>query len=263
MKKTRKILFSHLLKTNGKKEASVIFLGDIHYGYPTCIIEMVEDTIAYCLKNRYYVLGMGDYIECATRTSPGASLFIQKGNTQTQMDYIIETFRPLAKEGLLLGLHKGNHEERAHTVLGIDVVKNICRELSHERKGYRCKNLGYSAYHLLRVGKESYELFTTHGTSGARMPETKLRALRKFGEYINTEVIAMGHVHDMGTTCFDSYTISKTHRRVMWQKKYYILTGSYLAHEGSYAEMKGMIPGMLGSPKARFFAEDHDIFVSF
>ena len=263
MKKTRKILFCHDLKTNGKNEASIMLFGDLHYGYPTCILELVHDTLAYCLKNRYYIIGMGDYIECATRTSPGDSLFVQQGNAQTQMDFIIELLKPLAQEGLILGLHQGNHENRAFKTLGIDIVRNICRELSHQRKEYRCKNFNYTAYHLVRVEKQSYELFTTHGVSAARTPETKMKAVRRFGEYVEAEVIAMGHIHDISTTCFDNYIISKIHKRVMWRKQYYVLTGSYLGHEGSYAEAKGFIPGTLGSPKIRFLADTHDIFVSF
>jgi len=263
MKKTSKKLFQHVLDVGKNNEASVMLFGDMHYGYPTCILSMIQDTIKYCLERHIYLIGMGDYIECGTKDSPGDSLFIQRGNAQTQMDFIIELFKPLAQEGLMLGLHTGNHENRAFKILGIDLVKNICRELSHQKKEYSCRNFGYTAYHLIRVGKESYDLFTTHGVSGARTPETKMRAVRRFGEYVDAEVIAMGHLHDISTTCFDHYTISKKHESVMWRKQYYVLTGSYLGHEGSYAEAKGMIPGTLGSPKIRFLSDKHDIFISF
>ena len=240
-----------------------MLFGDLHYGYPTCLVSLVQENLKFCLDRGIYLIGMGDYIECGTKDSPGDSLFSQQGNAQTQMDFIIELFKPLAKEGLLLGLHSGNHCNRAFKLLGIDIVKNICRELSHQRKEYSCRNFEYSSYHLFRVGKESYDVFTTHGISGARTPETKMRAVRRFGEYVDSEIIAMGHVHDIATSCFNRYAISKSRERVEWRKQYYLLTGSYLAHEGSYAESHGMIPGALGSPKIKFLADRHDVFISF
>ena len=263
MEKSRKKLFQSKLETNNKGEAQIMLWGDLHYGAPTCKIELAQEMLDYCLKKHIYVIGMGDYIEMATRVSPGSSLYRQVKTPQDQMDFVTEMLRPLAKKGLLLGLHFGNHEERAFSLTGMNVVRTMARELSHERKGSSCRNLGYSAFHLIHVGKQNYDMYTTHGSSGSRTPETKLRAVRRYGEYIDVEIIAIGHVHDLLSTSFDHYRVNKSKRRVEFKKAFYIITGSYLGHEGSYAEQKAMIPGQLGSPKVRFLADKHDVFVSF
>ena len=264
MDKSRKKLFQYHLETTEKKgEAQILLWGDLHLGAPTCQVELAQEMLDYCLKKHIYVIGMGDYIEMATRVSPGSSLYRQVTVPQDQIDFVIEMLRPVAKKGLLLGLHYGNHEERAFSLTGINVVKTMTRELSQERDKYSCRNLGYSSFHLISVGKQKYDMFTTHGASGSRTPETKLRAVRKYGEYIDAEIIAVGHMHDLLSTSFNHYKINRTKQRVEFSKTYYIITGSFLGHEGSYAEQKAMIPGNLGSPKVRFLADKHNVFVSF
>ena len=260
--KSFKKLFIHYLELNSKNEAQLMWWGDLHYGAPTCQIEFAEEMLDYCVKKHIYVEGMGDYVEMATRVSPGLSLYNQRKVPQDQIDYVTEMLIPVARKGLLLGLHTGNHEDRCFSLTGVNIVKNMCKELSHY-SSVKVKYFDYSAFHLLNVGKQKYEMFTAHGSSGSRTPETKLRAVRKYAEYINTEIIAIGHMHDLLSSSFDHYRINPTKRIVEFQKVYYVITGSYLAHEGSYAEKKAMIPGQLGSPKGRFLANEHKIFVSF
>jgi len=260
--KSHKKLYIHTLELNSKREAQLMWWGDVHYGAPTCQIEMAREKLDYCLKRHIYVIGMGDYIEMATRVSPGESLYAQRRVPQSQVEYMTEMLIPVAKKGLLLGLHTGNHEDRCFNLTGINIAKNMCRELSHYSP-HRCKYFDYSAFHLINVGKQKYDMFTAHGSSGSRTPETKLRAVRKYAEYINTELIAIGHMHDLLSSSFDHYQINTSKRRVEFRKAYYVITGSYLGHEGSYAEKKAMIPGQLGSPKCRLLADSHELFVSF
>jgi len=263
MEKSKKKLFQSYLETTDKGEAQIMLWGDLHLGAPTCQVEFAKEMLDYCEKKHIYVIGMGDYIEMATRVSPGSSLYRQVKVPQDQIDFVIDMLRPVAKKGLLLGLHYGNHEERAFSLTGMNIVKTMARELSHEKKNYSCRNLGYSAFHLIHVGKQKYDMFTTHGASGSRTPETKLRAVRKYGEYIDAEIVAVGHMHDLLSTSFNHYRVNRTTQRVEFKKTFYVITGSFLGHEGSYAEQKAMIPGNLGSPKVRFLADKHDVFVSF
>jgi len=261
-RKSHKKLYTHRLELNSKGGAQLLLWGDVHYGAPTCQIDMAIEALDYCLKRHIYVIGMGDYIEMATRVSPGGSLYAQEKIPQAQKDFMIDVLTPVAKAGLLIGLHTGNHEDRAFNLTGTDIVKDMARELSHY-SSRKCKYFGYSAFHLVNVGKQKYDMFTAHGSSGSRTPETKLRAVRKYAEYINTEIIAIGHMHDLLSSSFDHYQVNVNKRRVEFKKAYYIITGSYLGHEGSYAEKMAMIPGQLGSPKIRFLGDSHKVFVSF
>ncbi len=48
------------LKPSKRGYASIVFWGDVHVGHPQCEIEKAKAMLDYCVKQGYYVLGMGD-----------------------------------------------------------------------------------------------------------------------------------------------------------------------------------------------------------
>ena len=91
-----------------KEYAELIFWGDVHLGYPSCNIEKAKAMIEYALDNKVYVIGMGDYVDAGLRDSVGDSVYRQKLNPQKQMEAMEKILKPLANEGLLIGLLSGN-----------------------------------------------------------------------------------------------------------------------------------------------------------
>jgi len=147
------------LNPNKDDRVQVMAVGDAHYGHPTCYVEKFKETLDVCLQKNIYVLGMGDMIEMSIIGSIG-DLFDQSPNPQGQMDDMIEMLQPLADAKLLIGLHDGNHSMRAHKATSLNVVEMMCRIL-------RVPYLAHSAFHIWRVGKQGYTIFSTHGSSGA------------------------------------------------------------------------------------------------
>ena len=243
------------LDSNSKGYAEVVFFGDVHYGHPACDIERAQRMIDYCVKKHIYVLGMGDYIEAGLRTSVGDSVYMQNLNPQKQMEYITNMLSPLAEKDLLLGLLAGNHEGRILKNTSVDIVKIMSKILHVPYLGYACWNLFY-------VGKESYTVYSLHGSTGSRYIYTKLKALVDISHNFDADLLVMGHVHDIGTTSTLVQKVDKKRKMVVERKKFLLITGSYLDYDNSYAQEKGYPMGKLGSPKVKLFANKHDIHTS-
>ena len=244
------------LELNHDCYTEFIALGDIHYGHPACDVDRVQRQVDYCLKNHVYVLGMGDYIEAGLRGSVGDSVYEQVFNPQKQMDFIVGLFQPLADAGLILGLHSGNHEGRIKKETSVDIVRLISKML-------RVPFLGYACWNLFYVGKQSYTVYSLHGSSGSRYVYTKLKAMVDISHNFDTDLLLMGHVHECADEAILVQEVNKTRKMVVERKKILILTGSYLQYDDSYAQEKGYPMGKLGSPKIKLFADHHDIHTSF
>ena len=156
---------------NEKGYAPLLFFGDIHLGYPTCDVAKAQSMIDWVIKEKAYVILMGDLLECGTTRSIGDSAYTQTLNPQEQMETMITMLTPLAETGRVIGLHTGNHEQRMFKDSGIDVAKVMARIL-------RVPYLNYACWTLLKVGKLYYTLYSSHGSSGSVMEHTKLNAVK-------------------------------------------------------------------------------------
>jgi len=233
--------------------ASVLFLGDVHYGSPQCDLPRFIAMIDYALKNNIYVLLMGDLLETATRTSVGAGVYEQMETPDSQYEQMVEWLRPLAEAGLILGSHIGNHEERIYKESGFNVTKAMCREL-------KVRYLGDACWTHLKVGKETYVLYTLHGRTGSRFDGTALLALERISVSFFADLVAMGHAHKLITS---SVLIQRVVKGLVKEfKKYLLICGSYLKYDGGYGQTLGLPISKMGSPKVKFYGNKHDIFIS-
>lgn len=233
--------------------AEVIFLGDVHWGSPQCDKQRFLRMVDYCAKNNVYVLLMGDLCETATRHSVGAGVYEQESPAESQHEEMVKILKPLADLKLIIGSHRGNHEERTYKESGVDVSKALARELG-------VTYLGDACWHAFRVGKETYYVYSLHGRTGSRFDGTALLAIERISTSFFADLVAMGHVHK----CVNSIVLMQTvrHQQVVEHKKHLLITGSYLKYDGGYGQTIGLPISKLGSPKVKFFAERHDILVS-
>lgn len=240
-----------ILEPNNDNLAEVLFIGDIHYGHPNCEIERVTAMFDYAIKSHTYVLLMGDLIESATRDSVGDSVYHQHFNPQEQMDAMIEILRPLANEGLIIGLHSGNHENRIGKLTSIDVSKVMSDTL-------RVPYLGYACWTELSVGRQKYAVYSTHGWGGAKFKHSKIKSVMDMLAWIDADCVISGHMHSLVAEPVAKQTIDHRRHKVVEKKCYAVITGSYLSWDNSYAQMANMPPAKLGSPKGKFRADVHD-----
>lgn len=231
----------------------VMFIGDVHYGSPQCDIKRFLANLEYCLKHQIYVFLMGDLIEVATRHSVGAGVYEQECIADSQHEQMVEWLRPLADKGLILGSHAGNHEERIYKETGVNLSKALCREL-------RVPFLGDACWSQFRVGKQTYSLYTLHGRTGSRFDGTALLALERISTSFFADIVACGHVHKTINSIVLMQRV--VNGQVIEHKKHLLITGAYVKYDRGYGQTLGLPISKLGSPKVKFFADKHDLLIS-
>lgn len=236
------------------EEVRIVLQGDPHVGAKTFVEDKFKEHIDWALENGAYWINMGDALEGATRDSVGAGVYEQTEIFEEQLDHYISLIQPLVDEGLLIGNHPGNHEERAYKSVGIDPSKLISKITG-------TKYLGVGVLHYIRVGDENYTLYTTHGSSGARMPHTKIKKAIDLEKMVESEIYAMGHLHTLSHHARQYYALDKRNKTLKQEERHFVITGSYLSHWGSYAHQSGLEPGKIGSAVLHLQGDEHNIRV--
>jgi hypothetical protein len=168
------------------QSADVMFIGDSHNGSPQFDKKRFLTNLDFCLKNKVYVLLMGDLNEVATRHSIGGGVYEQSDPCGTQHEQMLDWLRPLAEAKLILGTHRGNHGERVYKETGFDVDKALAREL-------KIPFLGDACWSKFIVGKQSYNVYSLHGRSNARFDGTALLAVERISTSFNADLVAHAH----------------------------------------------------------------------
>jgi UDP-2,3-diacylglucosamine pyrophosphatase LpxH len=176
-------------------------IGDIHMGCIECAENDVKRKVTEVLNDPVgYVLGMGDYAECITKNDPRFDIrnlaeWVTKDNiVESQRKKVRELFEPLAKEGKLIGLLTGNHEEEIHKRHDNDLTRNLCEDLNVPYGGYQC----YIALHFHKDNGETRHVVIWHAWHGAGSAQTEgariMRLIRLVSE-IEADIFTMGHIH--------------------------------------------------------------------
>lgn len=239
----------------GKDYAELLFISDIHYGYPTANIEKAKAMMDYALENKIYVLLGGDLLEAGLTSSIGDSVYHQKLNPQSQMEEMIEILAPLAKAKLIIGIHRGNHENRIMKNTSIDITKIMAKMLD-------IPYLSYSCWSLLIVGKQKYSMYSTHGCSASVQEHTKLNAVVKLAKMISADIVSYSHTHGLASDIIIKQYFDRTKNKIVESKQYVCLTGAYMEWDTSYAQEKNYSISKIGSPKAKLFSEKKDVHFS-
>ena len=237
------------------KDVQILLMGDEHMGNAQYLEAKHMKTLEWAYDNGMHILHMGDGIETATRNSIGAGVYTQKDITDKQMVSWQTAYEPFVKDGRFIGAHLGNHEARVFKDDGVNIMRSMCR-------GIGAKYLGIGKVHLINVGKQSYVMYTTHGSSGARLPYTKIKGALDLERIVDADIYAMGHVHQLSSHIREFFVTNKKNKIVETRVKHFILTGSYLGYWGGYAQVKSMEPSRTGSPLLTLSAEDKRINVS-
>lgn len=245
-----------VFKTDGEY-ISIVPLTDLHYGAKKHNYELLKQYISYIMKTPdCYAIGLGDYLENATRTSIGLGMYEEDVHFPQQYEMIDDLLRPLARAGKLLGLHSGNHEMRTTLAVGMDPVYLLAKSLD-------VPYLGYTAFHKWVVGDVVYKVVTLHGRSGAKSPTGRLNALRSLRDVAQADIYLMGHLHDKQFHKDVVYMINGESDTVEAIQRYYIIAGGLLNWPGSYADMMAMPPVQPGLVKIDLYSRRKLVDVEF
>lgn len=234
---------------------TIVLMGDEHIGSKFYDSRFHKKIVDWCEEENIPIIMMGDTLETATKTSVGAGVFEQDQIVQEQLEHAVELYKPLAEKGLILGNHIGNHEARVYNSSGANLAKILSTMLG-------INYLGVGAVHYFKIRKQNYLLYTTHGSSGARLPHTKIANTLKMANMIDVDIYAQGHLHQLSHHTQNYYVVDKRSKTIKEAEKHYIICGSYLNHWGSYAHVGNMEPAKSGSPKLKLSGLEKRISVS-
>jgi len=237
-------------KTKKMKHKTITDLDIVDFDGEVWCVSVPNSFLVVKRNDRVFITG-----NTATRDSVGAGVFEQDEIVQEQLEHAERIYKPLAEKGLILGNHIGNHEARVYNHSGANLSKILAKLLD-------IKYLGVGAITNIKVGKNNYTLYTTHGSSGSRLPHTKIKAVLDLANMIDVDIYAMGHLHALDHHVRNMYYFDKRNKTIKEKQKHFILTGSYLKHWGSYAHIKGMEPARIGSPKIKLSGLERRIRVS-
>lgn len=80
--------------------------------------------------------------------------------------------------------------------------------------------------------------------------------------WLNSDILAMGHVHSVASEIIIKQRFDAMRNRIVEDKQYVCLTGSYMAWDRSYAQAANMPITKLGSPKAKLFSDKRSVHFS-
>lgn len=236
---------------------------DAHYGNPMFSkphflrhVRTIKDT-----SNMVTILN-GDLCESTIKTSKG-DIFQQVGTPQDQRDQMIEWLYPIRKK--ILGMVTGNHENRIYKETGIDICKDIARELEipYRPEGLLIK-ISFGSGNEGHPGKPyTYFIYFTHGYGGARTKSAKAVKVERTATWIHANCYIMSHDHVVNVAP-DVYLLPdpRTHKEELWGREFdvgrvmafrkmLVKSNAYLKW-GGYAEMGGFPPSDLETPLIKF-----------
>jgi predicted phosphodiesterase len=229
---------------------------DLHFGAPEFNDSLFFETLERTWEDPEAVLILnGDLIEASTRTSVGSGVYEQKVAAQEQLEWVVDTFKPFADQGRILGVTNGNHEDRITKATGVDVTRTYAQMLG-------VPYFQHGGHFKLRAGDQNYHAYFTHGSSSARLPHTKIRQTLDLARFIDADLYGMGHVHELQAHTQEYRRINNRNGAVEIVPKLFVLTGHYLNYENSYAQMMSMIPSRQGTPKITLRDTERDLRVT-
>lgn len=192
---------------NLSDEKHVLIIGDVHIGSQTTDIDEVERLAKKYWRGKPVILN-GDLIDA------GIDRGMQFDNTfdpQPSIDFIDRVFSPLN----VIGWRLGNHEARISKATGVNIYKTI-----------------FKSEPLNLVTVNGRDIYFNHGKSAA---ENMFLEFQKLVKWVDADVIALGHSHDLARITF------------MRGKKiqHLVRTGSFIGRE-NYAVDSNFAPKIRG-----------------
>jgi hypothetical protein len=229
---------------------------DVHVGNKQTNLPYFKAYTDYILKtpNAVTVLN-GDLAETATKVSVGKAMFEEDMNFPEQLKFLTEILKPLAKEGKILGIGPGNHEERIANMIGINPMEILAEKLG-------VPYFGYQGYFRIIVNNIKYNAALFHGAGGGSTSGSKTTTAEKINKVVpNADLYITGHTHGLQSHSDMVYLFNESGELVP-HKRTYVVGGSFVEYFDAYPEMKGLPPSITGLARVELRPDYKDIRVT-
>lgn len=234
----------------------LVTVADYHCGSAQCQMSLIKDEIDYIKNNEnVYAIVNGDLLENATKTSLG-DVYTQNISPMEQMNKIVEMLKPIKDK--ILCLTSGNHEDRTYRTEGIDIMKIIAKEL-----GLLDRYSNGSCLLFIRFGEQigrketknknnfrmtCYTVYVTHGSGGGGKIGSKSNRASELQNIIDADIYVISHMHSPNAFKEGYYRVDTRNSTVSFVDKLFVISGSKLDWDNSYAEKKSLKPSSLVNP---------------
>ena len=235
----------HKITISNKDVITIVPFGDVHLGSPNCDWNKFWRFIKWAEKEDLYLIGMGDIFDVILATDKRYSAEERQLPLLNAIDTIVKTLEPLAKQGKIIGLHRGNHEQKMADIGVGDPILNVCARLG-------VKFLGYSSF-IKIVAKRGFKkgvevntlvIYSHHGFFSGRKRGSKINNLEDLSTYWIADLYLVAHSHDLFSSKRVCIDFNGQHERA------FLNTGAFLktAEIGTcnYSERAGYPPQKLG-----------------
>lgn len=244
--------------------ATIRHIADCHLGSPNCDLDLVNSLVQENVANHWYTFLVGDLWDVGLKDSK-TDVFTQTGTITYWLDEAVEIFKPLAENGLILGVVQGNHENRLVRAAGMDLTHELC-----ERLGVGHLYNPHSVIALIQVGKQgsctrtngkhynwacNYLFHVTHGHGGGRSAGGRSNALKRASEKIDSDVYLQGHTHHSDVLLGSTLRVNRQHMLVTQVDQVFVCCGSCLTYEDSYGEGMNLAPSDNRYPRVFLHAD--------
>ena len=248
-------------------------LSDVHIGSPHFAEEVWDQWSDYLVSTPgVSTMLNGDGLNAALTTSV-SDVYSEKLAPGEAASLLERKLRPLAEQGILDGITRGNHEARIWRAAGLDPLEFLADKLG----------VPYTPHGMVlvyHVGDQTYRMFVRHGTgNGAGTVGAQANQLERAARIIEADIFVTGHTHtqlafprdvfrlkrDLGgeqvpiRTGGRAYTVRGD--CVERHKMMFVSSGSFLAYE-PYAAERGYPPAHIGAPRVFMDGRSKDIHAS-
>lgn len=235
----------------------------IHIGAPEHNSKKFMDFRDWILTtpNAFTMLN-GDILNCATKNSKSDS-YSELMPLKDAKKHAIKCLEPLAEAGKILGMTRGNHEDRIWREVGDDPLEDMAEQMKipyHPEGLFLNVKLGeYKAG--AAKGRISYSFYMTHGCGGGRTKGSKVNVAARPSEIVLADIYITAHTH-FATTFKDKFFLPDVrHNSMLAMTRTYVSAGSFLDW-GGYSERGILPPAKLGAPRIRLDGRKKDCHVS-
>lgn len=228
-------------------------LGDVHKGAPQHQRARWREWLGYVQgAENTSMLGTGDFLNCATKVSPSELYDEKQGISESKWELARE-LEPLAENGDLDALIRGNHEDRVWRLVGEDPIYDVSQHLGVNYSPATC-------IVIYRVGDVNYTFDVRHG-KGAGQIGARANRLKRLAQTVICDVYVSGHTHSQLVFPDDVFDVDIDAQSVIRRKQMFVSSGSFLAYE-DYASTAGFNPTHIGAPRIRLDGRRKDVHVS-
>lgn len=238
-----------------KDMLETFWISDVHLGHRQCNEDRFKRNLDFIQEREMPFADLGDLIENATRDSVGAGVYEQEAIADAQIERAEQYYKPFADKRLLKAMLIGNHELRSFIASGMNPTRLMAKHIGVPYGGFGC-------FHVIKVGKERYTVYSSHGGSAATTTGGKFNALKRIADNVQADIVIMGHVHE---PIFHSRLRFNTNGqgKVTKEVQYLVSNGAYLDWWGSYGQVKAYSPNRQGNAKINLLGDRKQIEVSF